>query len=87
MKFSDFIIKNGPFEICEIDIKKAVKYFRINRNTIISRWHDEFRIVSKSGRLKVNIFEKDAMELIEMLDLKRHFSNAFNNASTYYLDW
>ena len=65
---------------CEIDVDKVVELF--NESCVISRWHDEFRLV-KTGECKVSISFEDAHAIIGRLHLPEIQSPVFKNGRTY----
>jgi len=84
MKLSDGVLDTEvSFElkgICEIDLSHISKCFG---KSIISRWHEEYRLVNIRAKVKVNISKNDALALIEMLNLVESNSTVFNNASSW----
>jgi len=79
------VLKYELSGICEIDVKKAIKYW--NLLCRVSRWKDEFYLCTftpKGARkLKIRISEKDANCLIDELGLFEIQSNLFNSGKTY----
>lgn len=71
----------------ELIIDEVVKKW--NKNTRIYQWHNQYRLVeflrknSSITKLKINISEEQAKELIEKLNLKCIKDGLFNNAYTW----
>ena len=71
----------------ELNIEEVIRKW--NKNTHIVQCHDTYRLVeyirkdSNRPKLKVEIYTKQAKELIKRLNLKQYKSDIFNNGSTW----
>jgi hypothetical protein len=66
---ADGIIDGPDTGVCIIDIDKIISFW--DKDTFISRWHDDYRICSgtENKQVKFTISEETAKSLIEKLDL------------------
>ena len=80
MKLSDGVTDCPLTGECKIDIDKIVRCFG---RSIISRWHDTYRLVNRRASVKITISREDAFELIERLGLVEMKSAIFRNGSTF----
>jgi len=65
---------------CELDIEKTIEQWE--NDWIISQWGtDEFKIASQ--KMKANISKKQAIVLIELLDLKCEKRPVFKSGRTW----
>lgn len=83
MKLEDAIMTMPQTGNCQIDIEKVIQCF--DKNCLISRWHDEYRLHAEST-LKVMISKENALQLIDKLSLHEIKSEVFKNASTFRLE-
>lgn len=80
MKLKDGIIELPLTGNCKINVKHIVRCFGFS---IISRWHDEYRLYNQRAGIKVTISKEDALALIAELELCEVPSPIFRHASTF----
>lgn len=85
MKLSDGIINCPMTGPCEIDVKKVARCF--GKSAIYKykkvEGYDEYRLVNMRASVKVTIFEKDALELIDLLGLEGLKDPIFLRSTTF----
>ena len=83
MKLESCIIEAPSTGPCKIDIDKIARWWQ--KNSFISRWHDDYRICSgsKNRQIKFTITEADAKVLIEKMGLVRVAIKPFAHAWSY----
>jgi len=81
VKLSDGILECPSSGECKLDLNKITKCF--GEHSILSRWHDEYRLCNQRAHVKVTISTADAKELIQRLKLVEHRSPVFANAGTF----
>lgn len=79
MKLSDCIIDTPLTGECKIDVDNVCRCFGFS---ILSRWHEQYRLINLHANVKVTISKKDALEIIERLNLIDVPSGVFANGST-----
>jgi hypothetical protein len=80
MKLKDGIIELPLTGECKINVKHITRCFGFS---IISRWHDEYRLCNQRAGIKVTISKEDAIALIANLELHEVPCSIFANASTF----
>ena len=83
MKLESCIINAPDTGVCTIDVDKIARWWQ--KNSFISRWHDDYRICSgtKNKQIKFTISEADAKALIEKLGLVQVAIKPFACAWSY----
>lgn len=68
---------------CALDLDIACSAF--GKDSLLVRWHQEYRLVDAPAGIKISIAAQDAQALISRPRLRETPSGIFRNASTFEL--
>ncbi len=82
MKISECVTEDplpmtGP---CHIDCGKLAKCFGFS---IVSKYHDQYRLVNRRAHIKITLYPEEAKQLIREMNLVEVPAGIFKNASTF----